>query len=72
MHNLSKYGFTYCRTCAWSCSCIGNTQCDITGNCKVCDNYNRKIARCKCLEEATDAAKCPYYKKYIKEEETDA
>lgn len=66
MHNLNKYRSTYCRTCAWSCDwplAYGRgTQCDITGNCKVCDNYNRTIARCKCSEEASDTDVCPYYK----------
>lgn len=62
MHNLNKYRSTYCRTCVWSCTGVGNTQCDITGNCKVCDNYNRTIARCKCSEEASDTDICPYYK----------
>lgn len=61
MHNLNKYYSTYCRTCIWSCTVVGNTQCDMTGNCKVCDNYNRTLARCKCSEEASDTDTCPYY-----------
>lgn len=66
MHNLNKYRSTCCRTCVWSCDLQlthgRSTLCDIISNCKVCDNYNRKIARCKCSEEASDTAVCPYYK----------
>lgn len=72
MDNLHKYGFSYCTTCTWSCTGIGCTQCDMTDNCTTCDNYNHELTCCKCAEQATDAAKCPYYKKYIKEEETNA
>ena len=68
MHNLSKYAHTYCHTCAWSCTGTGGTQCDINGNCKTCDNYNCTLARCKCSEEAIDAAACPHYKKYTNKE----
>lgn len=64
MHNLSKYAFSYCITCTWSCTGIGNTQCDMTDNCKICDNYNHMLTCCKCSEEALDIDTCPYYKEH--------
>lgn len=67
MHNLSKYAYTYCPTCTWSCTGGCGTQCDITDDCKKCDNYNHLLANCKCSEEARDAVKCPHYKKYTDE-----
>lgn len=44
MHNLSKYAYTYCPTCTWSCTGGCGTQCDITDDCKKCDNYNHLLA----------------------------
>lgn len=64
MDNLSKYGFTYCTTCIWSCTRIGYTQRDMTDSCITCDNYNHKLDCCKCTEQASKEAKCPYYKEY--------
>lgn len=70
MYNFNKYAYTYCVTCTWSCTGGYGTQCDITNNCTTCDNYNHEQVRCKCREKASDEAKCPYYKKYIKRRTT--
>lgn len=59
MTNDFTYRFTYCKSCRYNYD-TGIECCE----CDKCSNYRTSsdIIECGCLEIATDAEICPYYK----------
>ena len=62
MTNEFTYRHTYCKSCRYNYD-IG-TECGEWGECSKCSNHNvvSDDIRCRCLEPATTAKTCPYYK----------
>lgn len=62
MTNDFTYRFTYCESCRYNASTgIECVECDKCSNHRPASDDSNCI-KCKCLEQATDAKICPYYK----------
>ena len=65
MTNEFTYRFTCCKSCRYNWKT--GTECGEWGECDKCSNCEHVsddpiTIKCKCLEIATDATICPYYK----------
>lgn len=64
MTNEFKYRFTNCKSCRYNYDT--GAKYGECGECDKCSNYRHTsdTIECRCLETATDAETCPYYKEY--------